>query len=170
MALSMCIECALNSLHARSRASPLDAHLLDAHWVHIRPIHIRRWIGSGFEANCNWNAWARTEVMWYSSFLYHTQHHEAPLKSHEGQRSTGKMFGGWTHTETKALKGLHFQAVRQCVIISWQRIATPLVCIQSFLSNRSFERSQCALNSYCHECEFNTNSMRIDTRYHVNGP
>ena len=40
------------------------------------------------------SAWARTEVMWHSSLPYLTQHHEASLKSQEGQRSTGKMSGG----------------------------------------------------------------------------
>ena len=80
------------------------------------------------------------------------------------------MSGGWTHAETKALNGLLFQAVRQRMITTWQKIATPLIRIESLLPNCSFEHAQCALNSHCHECEFNANSMLIDARYHVNRP
>ena len=72
--------------------------------------------------------------------------------SHEGERSTGKISGGWTHAETKVLKGFHFQAVCQRVLITWQRIATPLIHIESLLSDDLFEF---ALNSHRHEYEFN---------------
>ena len=60
--------------------------------------------------------------------------------------------------------------VRQCVIITCPKIASPLIRMESLLSNCSCECAQCALNSHCHECEFNASSMRIDSRYHVNGP
>ena len=80
------------------------------------------------------------------------------------------MSGGWTHTKTKALKGLQFQAVCQRVLITRQIIATPLIRIELLLPYSSFEHAQCALNSHCRECEFNTNSMHIDARYHLNGP
>ena len=80
------------------------------------------------------------------------------------------MSRGRTHVEIRGLKGLHFQAVHQRVVITWQKIATLLLQIKSILPNCSFERAQCALYSHCHECEFNPNSMRIEARYHVNGP
>ena len=95
--------------------------------MHIHSIHIGRWIRSKWRLKC---VGKDAEVMWYSSFPYPTQHHEAPLSSHKGERSTGKLSGRWTHVETKLLKGPHFQAVHQHVLITWQRIATPLICIE----------------------------------------
>ena len=92
--------------------------------------------------------------------------HPTPRGAAEESRRTAKYWQDvWrvdTRRNTKALKGLHFQAVRQRVIFTWQGVATPLIRIESLLPNCSSERAQCALNSHHHECEFHTNSMRID--------
>ena len=116
--------------------------------MRIRSIHIGRRIGSQFEANRDWNAWARTEVTWYHSFPYHTQHFEAPLKSHEGQRSIGKMHVWWVDScGNKSAEGSPFPSsssmcdyhvTKNCHAFKLHRITFPQLLIWTWIMRIEF--------------------------------
>ena len=87
----MHIESASFAFTCKSIGCALARCALNAHSFNPHREVDWKWIQNESRLKCVGKA---AEVMWYSSFPYHTQYHEAPLKSHEGQWSTDKMSGG----------------------------------------------------------------------------
>ena len=128
--------------------------------MRIRSIHIGRWIGSGFKVNHNWNVWARTEVMWYSSFPYQTQHHQAPQKSHKGKRSTGKIHVWWVDSRgrksaegwvsiSKQFVTRDYHVAKNCHAFISHRITSPQLLIWMCTMRIEFTLPQMRI-----QCEF----------------